>query len=434
MYKSQISSLSNSLGITLENDITVITLADNISHTNCSKIKWEKDNIHPLGVGQLIMPYSEDVSEYWIKYSGAIAIHANLNPKKNHVIASQITTSTGMSLNLRKALETNTETEYVGRAPRIRFINDEYNYAFICKTSRFKQVGETFIVYLEDLGWKFMQKVPAEFRSAYIANQRLDDAFQAICEFMGVEFAYSIQDLSEYTFSADGYSIQKDGAIVENIPSILAEWANGNDDTEEQEEEETDEEAEGTAILGNSELPEASGLIELLNENEESEQQETTDSSDNSINSALNNSEDEENTEDTDEEDEESDTENDQASINEKILQYQEEFDEKIKDLFIGNTYYDSNISDPILNYDWITIEPKAASSTSTGTSTSSGTTSSSGSDSNSESDSDSSSSSQEDQVAALRARMNPANTSIGLKANIVSSTSSRAKQLFPWL
>ena len=31
------------------------------------------------------------------------------------------------------------------------------------------------------------------------------------------------------------------------------------------------------------------------------------------------------------------------------------DFDEKIKDLFKGNTMYNSNISDPILNYDWIT-------------------------------------------------------------------------------
>ena len=45
---------------------------------------------------------------------------------------------------------------------------------------------------------------------------------------------------------------------------------------------------------------------------------------------------------------------------------YQQEFDEKIKDLFIGNTLYDSNISDPVLNYNWITITPQAATTEST--------------------------------------------------------------------
>ena len=59
-----------------------------------------------------------------------------------------------------------------------------------------------------------------------------------------------------------------------------------------------------------------------------------------------------------------------QQTPTEKIEKYQEEFDRKIKDLFIGNTFYDSNISDPILNYDWITIVPKAPVSTTTDTNT----------------------------------------------------------------
>ena len=74
------------------------------------------------------------------------------------------------------------------------FRHDEYNYSFIGKVYRFKQIGQTFVIYLEDLGWKFVQKVPDEFRKTYIAGQTLDDAFQAICEFMGVDFAYSIDN------------------------------------------------------------------------------------------------------------------------------------------------------------------------------------------------------------------------------------------------
>ena len=77
------TSLSNFLNVELENDISVITLDDGINHTNCSKIKWEKDNFLPLGTAQLIMPYSTDIEQYWIKYSGPVVIHANLNPKAN---------------------------------------------------------------------------------------------------------------------------------------------------------------------------------------------------------------------------------------------------------------------------------------------------------------------------------------------------------------
>ena len=59
MFQNQISSLSNFQSIQLESDITVITLLDNLTHTYCSKIKWEKNSYTPMGFGQLIMPYSE---------------------------------------------------------------------------------------------------------------------------------------------------------------------------------------------------------------------------------------------------------------------------------------------------------------------------------------------------------------------------------------
>ena len=68
------------------------------------------------------------------------------------------------------------------------------------------------------------------------------------------------------------------------------------------------------------------------------------------------------------EEEEEEEQETDTVSVDEKIEIYQEEFDEKIKDLFIGNTYYDSNLTDAILNYNWISVQPKAQTAEATGT------------------------------------------------------------------
>ena len=56
---------------------------------------------------------------------------------------------------------------------------------------------------------------------------------------MGVDFAYSIEDLSKFNFAADGYSIEKDGQVVEDVVTILSEWGKGN---EEEEEEETEDE------------------------------------------------------------------------------------------------------------------------------------------------------------------------------------------------
>ena len=360
MFQNQISNLSNFQGIQLETDISIITLSDNISHTYCSKIKWDKDNYSPLGTAQLVMPYSKEIEAYWIKYSGAVVIHANLNFRPQSLTqATMYQMEDTLSLNMKNYQKNQQQEKEVTKKKdkktnKIHLQNDYYNYSFIGKTARFKQVGKTFIVYLEDLGWKFVQKVPKEFRDSYIAGQSLDDAFQAICEFMGVDFAYSIEDLSEYNFSADGYSIEKDGQVIEDVPSILKEWKAKTED--EEEENETQDESMGKSI--NQEGFESSGLQEHKNKQKQSNNQ-----SSNSLNAQVTN-------QTNNQENQDNKVEEQQQTPTEKIEKYQEEFDRKIKDLFIGNTFYDSNISDPILNYDWITIVPKAPVSTTTDTNT----------------------------------------------------------------
>ena len=347
MYEKQQSSLGSVNNMMLENDISVITVDDNINHTYCSKIRWDKDNFLPIGTAQLTMPYSKDIEQYWIKYSGIVVIHANLNSHPNSVIASQLKIPDTISLNLKKYVDTEVDIEDKKRT--LRFKNDEYNYAFIGKISRFKQVGKTFIIYLEDIGWKFLQKVPQEFRNSYIANQSLDDAFQAICEFMGVDFAYSIEDLSEYNFAADGYSVQKDGEIIETVPTILTEWVDNPEDDEE-------EDDEGGLDPDNG--FESETLKEVVDQQKNALRNQLSNQSNKSLNAQTTNSE---NTNDIIDNNQES--ESDAQSIQDKIEQYQQEFDDKIKDLFIGNTFYDSETSNPVLNYNNITITPKVATS-----------------------------------------------------------------------
>lgn len=372
MYEKQQSSLGSVNNMMLENDISVITVDDNINHTYCSKIRWDKDNFLPIGTAQLTMPYSKDIEQYWIKYSGIVVIHANLNSHTNSVIASQLKVPDTISLNLKKYVDT--EVDIDDKKRTLRFKNDEYNYAFIGKISRFKQVGKTFIIYLEDIGWKFLQKVPQEFRNSYIANQSLDDAFQAICEFMGVDFAYSIEDLSEYNFAADGYSVQKDGEIIETVPTILTEWVDNPEDDEE-------EDDEGGLDPDNG--FESETLKEVVDQQKNAlRNQLSNNQSNKSLNAQTTNSESVDNVIDNNTEEEQN-----TQSIQDKIEQYQQEFDDKIKDLFIGNSFYDSNTSDPILNYNNITITPKVAASTDT---SSMSTVEDENSSDNSESDSNS--------------------------------------------
>ena len=68
-------------------------------------------------------------------------------------------------------------------------------------------------------------------------------------------------------------------------------------------------------------------------------------------------------------------------NIQEKIDKYQAEFEDKILDLFRGNTYYESNLTSNIMNYDSITITPKSTTTDSSNMSSTSGDSSSSDSE-----------------------------------------------------
>lgn len=305
----------------LQVEVQVVTLEDNLDHPYFSLVELAEDNVSPIGIAKVEAPYTPHISNYWIKYKGIVVISFDMSDLKH-----TNTNSTSFFDLLSKA-QTKAEN-FTSLNQRIQ--NDYYNYSFICKISRFKQKGKKFIIEFEDLGWKFLQKVPKEFRDTYVAGQSLDDAFQAICEFLGVDFAYSIEDLSKYTFGSDGYSIQKDGQTVEDVTTILSEW--GSETIEEAEEEEKQEDPDGL------------GLHQYENEtvkelDEKNKDNKNYTKSDENTNPQL--------------------SEEEPDASQEKIEKYQEEFDRKILDLFVGNSYYESNLVDPILNYSSITITPK---------------------------------------------------------------------------
>lgn len=112
MFEKQISNLGQFQGIQLETDISVITLNDDINHTYCSKIKWEQDNRMPIGMAQLIMPYSIQIAEYWMKYNGPVVIHANINSRPQTMTQAMMENlPTTISLNMKKFLESQIDDE-----------------------------------------------------------------------------------------------------------------------------------------------------------------------------------------------------------------------------------------------------------------------------------------------------------------------------------
>lgn len=287
----------NGLSVDRQVIAQIITLKDNLTHPYFSSIDLSRDNSSPLGIAKFHAVYDRQIMDYWTKYDDVVVISFNIG---------DVDRENTNSLNF---------SELNGLNGRIQ--NDEYNYSFICKVSRLKQKGKEIIIFLEDLGWKFLQKVPNEFRQTYIANQYLDDAFQAMCEFLDVHFAYSIEDLHQFQFGADGYSITKDSQLIEEVQTILTTMVTDASDVEDPLED---------PIFENQ------GLLDLLGTNTE----ERTINEDYTL------------------------SENVDAELEKKIQEHQKDFDKKIQDLFIGNTYYDSDLTHPVLDYGRITITPSS--------------------------------------------------------------------------
>ena len=290
----------------MEVNVQVITLDDNLEHPYFSSIDLAKDNVSPIGIAKLMSVYDKQILDYWTNYIGTVILSFDMI-ETHHINTNDTSFS-----------------EQYGLPQRLQ--NTKYNYSFICKVSKIKHKGKQIIIYLEDLGWKFLQKVPKEFRETYIAGQSLDKAFQAICEFLGVDFAYSIKDLQEYNFGADGYSIEKEGEVIEIVETMLSKLK-----TQEEEEKENNP--------LDQEDYENPSLIEFDNENKNNEDYVRNDKQNNrQIN---------------------------EPTEEEKVVEeYEEEFNQKILDLFIGNTFYESKLTSNIMSYDSITITPTSNSDT----------------------------------------------------------------------
>lgn len=295
----------NGLSVDRQVIAQIITLKDNLTHPYFSSIDMSKDGTSPIGIAKFHVVYDQQILDYWAKYDDIVVVSFDI---------TDLNRENTNSLNFSESHELNG-----------RLQNEEYNYSFICKVSRVKQKGKEIIIFLEDLGWKFLQKVPVEFRQTYIANQYLDDAFQAICEFLDVRFAYSIEDLHKFQFGGDGYSITKDGEVIDSVQTILTE--------------ELPTLEEPTDPLDDP-IFEDQGLFDLLIGKTDTEQE------DSNTNQPL--------------------TENEDTSLEDKIEKYQEDFDKKILDLFIGNAYYDSDLVNPVLDYNRITITPTTDTNSST--------------------------------------------------------------------
>lgn len=141
------------------NNYIFIVTDDNLVHNFFNYFEVYFDCGDCLSNVILQLPKMEvESSKYWVNYRGDVLVY--MDSKKN-------------------AKQTNKETYYDlnGLKP-----------FFKGKVSRVVETQETLDIYIDSIGRRFKQKIPDDFREQYIYNQNVRDAFQAICEFLGVKY------------------------------------------------------------------------------------------------------------------------------------------------------------------------------------------------------------------------------------------------------
>lgn len=149
------------------NQIIVHTEADNLVHNYFHSFSLYWDAGDPLSGVIIKLPKTDtENTKYWITYKGEVTIYLGNNI--NHTWEKQENNN---------AVNNTEYWELKGMLPIFRG-----------ETGIIKEYQKVLEIHIDSIGKRFKQKIPDEFRQAYINNQNVRDAFQAICEFLGVKY------------------------------------------------------------------------------------------------------------------------------------------------------------------------------------------------------------------------------------------------------
>ena len=154
------------------NNITVITADDNLIHNYFTSmdVSWDASNC--LSVATIKMPkMNTENTNYWTTYTGQLTIYAGYNFTFDYVNSNSNPTEKDAA---------NSLTKYWDNSDILPFFRGEI--------SKVKEFNTEIVIHVDNIGRRFQQKIPDEFRQSYIYNQNVRDAFQAICEFLGVKY------------------------------------------------------------------------------------------------------------------------------------------------------------------------------------------------------------------------------------------------------
>ena len=149
------------------NQVVVHTETDNLIHNYFHYFNLYWDAGDPLSGVIIKLPKTDtENTKYWITYNGEVTIYLG-----NEINKQWKQQNDDNSVN---------NTSYWTLKGMLPIFRGEVGHI--------KEYQKVLEIHIDSIGKRFKQKMPDEFRQAYIYNQNVRDAFQAICEFLGVKY------------------------------------------------------------------------------------------------------------------------------------------------------------------------------------------------------------------------------------------------------
>lgn len=164
------------------NNILVVSQQDNLTHNyfHYFDLYWDARDCQSNAILRMPKTTQENIN-YWISYQGNVTVYFGNNIKSEFKDGDRY------------------------------YDNENLSPVFTGEIGHVKEYYNQIEVQVISIGKRFKQKIPQEFREAFIYNQNVRDAFQAICEFLGVKFICPPQTESAEDEEEESESALTDG-------------------------------------------------------------------------------------------------------------------------------------------------------------------------------------------------------------------------------
>ena len=227
------------------NNIVVITADDNLIHNYFYDLDVSWDSSNCLSTAIIKMPKMDtENTNYWATYQGQLTIYIGHNFTFDYVNNNKFSNEQDAANSLSKYWD-----------------NSNIKPFFRGEVARIKEFQSEITIYVDSIGRRFQQKIPEEFRQSYIYNQNVRDAFQAICEFLGVQHIcppQTVTDNGETTEEAeeDGGKSDADTKVQQEqqISSQVRNIVQSDTDSENNDDEDSEENTDDANLTNNEEI------------------------------------------------------------------------------------------------------------------------------------------------------------------------------------